>query len=73
MERELCSRTFIVFCGLHILANLSSKTLKEFDNTKDLKGNGAGGESGLVLNAYELGFVRLVRTASKAFTRGSDE
>ena len=75
-EKSLCSRMYNFFCGLHILVNLAevtSKTLQEFELKSEVTKKGAAAESGLVFNHSESGTVRLVRTACKAFTRGADE
>ena len=61
------------FCGLHILVNLAevtSKTLKEFEVKSEVTKKGAAAESDFVFNQSESGFVR---TACKAFTRNADE
>ena len=75
-EKSLCSRMYIFFCGLHILVNLAevtSKTPKEFELKSEVTKKGAAAESGLVFNHTESGTVLLVRTACKAFTRGAVE
>ena len=75
-EKSVCSKMYNFFCGLHILVNLAevtSKTIKEFEVKSEISKKGAAAESGLVYNASGSGTVRLVRTACKAFTRGADE
>ena len=75
-EKSVCYRMCNFFCGLHILVNLAdvtSKTLKEFEVKIDVSKKGAAAEPGLVFSHSESGTVRLVRTACKAFTRGADE